>query len=330
MTLGVTDPDFPHPILRIDSNVECGTPRYDGVESLGVLGILIYAIATPLFWIALLYNNRNRLNSFGISQQLGFFYICYKDKNTSSISYLWDVIETIRKLMLGSLVVFVEPGSTTQLGFFFLVCLLALVAHLHVKPFKANLDNTLQGNALFAIVVTIFFAIFKRADRNAATAAEDDGKMSSFMYLVLIINILVVVTTIGSLVLLTRKIRILVPKIMSAVRRKSSMSSISSITKSDISSLTNTKQAGKHWRALTATKQAKPLGGEEQPAPSKAMESLNAHNEMKEQLRVGKMMAIEFSSSEDEDSGDEEAATPTSTNTQTRDTPRTKSGQPIS
>ena len=154
--------------------------------------------------------------------------------------------------------------------------------------------------------------------------------MSSFMYLVLIINILVVVTTIGSLVLLTRKIRILVPKIMSAVRRKSSMSSISSITKSDISSLTNTKQAGKHWRALTATKQAKPLGGEEQLAPSKAMESINVHNEMKEQLRVGKMMAIEFSSSEDEDSGDEEAATPTSTNTQTRDTPRTKSGQPIS
>ena len=72
--------------------------------------------------------------------------------------------ETIRKLMLGSLVVFVEPGSTTQLGFFFLVCLLALVAHLHVKPFKANLDNTLQGNALFAIVVTIFFAIFKRGN----------------------------------------------------------------------------------------------------------------------------------------------------------------------
>ena len=69
--------------------------------------------------------------------------------------------ETIRKLMLGSLVVFVEPGSTTQLGFFFLVCLLALVAHLHVKPFKANLDNILQGNALFAIVITVFFAIFK-------------------------------------------------------------------------------------------------------------------------------------------------------------------------
>ena len=73
MTLGVTDPDFPHPILRIDSDVECRTPRYDGVEALGFVGILIYAVVTPLFWIALLYKNRNRLNSFRISQQLGFF-----------------------------------------------------------------------------------------------------------------------------------------------------------------------------------------------------------------------------------------------------------------
>ena len=166
--------------------------------------------------------------------------------------------ETLRKLMLGSLVVFVEPGSTTQLGFFFVVCLLALVAHLHVKPFKANLDNILQGNALFAIVVTVFFAIFKMgnyffislfrclfipsshyfavfffyftADRNAATTAEDDGQMTSFMYIVLILNIVVVITTIGSVLLLTRKIRILVPKIMQSVkasanvRRKSSIS----------------------------------------------------------------------------------------------------------
>ena len=73
MTLGVTDPDFPHPILRIDSDVECRTPRYDGVVGLGFVGILIYAVATPLFWIALLYKNRSRLNSFRISQQLGFF-----------------------------------------------------------------------------------------------------------------------------------------------------------------------------------------------------------------------------------------------------------------
>ena len=60
------------------------------------------------------------------------------------------------------------------------------------------------------------------------------------------------------------------------------------------------------------------------------MDAINAHNEMKEEMLKAQSMAIEFSSSEDEDSGDEEAATPTSTNTQTRDTPRTKSGQPIS
>jgi hypothetical protein len=79
--------------------------------------------------------------------------------------------------------VFVEPGSTTQLGFFFVVCQLALVAHLHVKPFKANLDNTLQGNALFAIVVTVFFAIFKMGEFGWAA-----GSFSIICFLHLIIS----------------------------------------------------------------------------------------------------------------------------------------------
>ena len=59
------------------------------------------------------------------------------------------------------------------------------------------------------------------------------------------------------------------------------------------------------------------------------MDAINAHNEMKESMLKAQDMAIEFSSSEDEDSGDEEAATPTRTYTQD-DTPRTKSGQPVS
>jgi hypothetical protein len=160
-TLGMTDEDFPHPVLRADSSVECYTPRHANAMLLGYLGIILYAFITPLFWIALLYKNRHELNSFRISQQLGFFYICYKDRTLSTFGFVWDVIETLRKLLLGSLVVFVQPGSTTQLGFFFVVCLCALVAHLHVKPFKADLDNTLQANALLAIVVTVFFAIFK-------------------------------------------------------------------------------------------------------------------------------------------------------------------------
>lgn len=195
--------------------------------------------------------------------------------------------------MLGSLVVFVEPGSTTQLGFFFVVCLLALVAHLHVKPFKANLDNTLQGNALFAIVVTVFFAIFKMgnyffislsrclfppsislfrcllflyftADRNAATTAEDDGKMTSFMYIVLILNIVVVITTIGSVLLLTRKIRILVPKIMQSVKASANVRRKSSMSRTVPYQADAALLAERRASTVSTTKQAKPLGGEEQ------------------------------------------------------------------
>ena len=83
--------------------------------------------------------------------------------------------------------------------------------------------------------------------------------------------------------------------------------------------------AGKRASTVSTTKQAKTLGGEELARPSKAMDAINAHNEMKESMLKAQDMAIEFSGSEDEDSGEEEAATPTRTYTQD-DTPRTKSG----
>ena len=88
--------------------------------------------------------------------------------------------------------------------------------------------------------------------------------MTSFMYIVLILNIVVVITTIGSVLLLTRKIRILVPKIMqsvkaSAVRRRSSISGGLAPNQADAALL-----AERRASTVSTTKQAKPLVGEEQ------------------------------------------------------------------
>jgi hypothetical protein len=174
----------------------------------------------------------------------------------------------------------------------------------------------------------VFFFYFT-ADRNAPATAGDDGQMTSFMYIVLILNIVVVITTIGSVLLLTRKIRILVPKIMQSVKASANVRRKSSISRTAPCQADAALLAGRRASTVSTTKQAKPLGGEEQLAPSKAMNAINAHNEMKERMLKAQNMAIELSSSENEDSGEEEAATLTRTYTQD-DTPRTKSGQPIS
>lgn len=91
-------------------------------------------------------------------------------------------------------------------AFVFLISFIALIAHIHVKPFKAPLDNLLQGNALIAIVITVVFALYKMSATTIASSADTDTVSSSEM-IVLVMNVAVVGTTLLTVVMLTKKIR---------------------------------------------------------------------------------------------------------------------------
>jgi hypothetical protein len=217
--------------LRADYSVVCWTEEHRLLQVIASFGLLVYALCIPAFWSRSLYCLRDHLKAFKTFQRFGFLYLCYRSRSESVIAYQWDIVDTVRKLVLGSIVIFVAPGSLLQLGFFFVVCLFMLCTHLYVQPFKSRLDNHLQTNALFAIVITVFFAVFQRSQAAAAQSGGGTGGTSggAFMdrrddstriigFVVLGINILVLVVTVLSFVLMTHKIRTLVPKMVRAVR----------------------------------------------------------------------------------------------------------------
>merc|ERR1711865_925206 len=216
---GAPDPAMSVHLSRADYTYMCDTTEYMLVRWVGWLGAFFYAFVVPMFWVISLYRRRNLLSSFTNFQQFGFLYVCYK--RDSWIAYQWDVVETWRKLALGTLIIFVTPGSMTQLGCFFVVCLMALVIHLHVHPFKTDLDNNLQANALFAIVVTVFYAVFSKL-RKITTVSSGDTvsteNMAVLDTLVIVLNVFVIVSTFGSLLLMAKKTTVLVPKIFKAMK----------------------------------------------------------------------------------------------------------------
>ena len=118
---GAPDPAMSVHLSRADYTYMCDTTEYMLVRWVGWLGAFFYAFVVPMFWVISLYRRRNLLSSFSNFQQFGFLYVCYK--RDSWIAYQWDVVETWRKLALGTLIIFVTPGSMTQLGCFFVVCL---------------------------------------------------------------------------------------------------------------------------------------------------------------------------------------------------------------
>jgi hypothetical protein len=292
--------------LRADSSVICDSEGDAWLKSIAGLGIFAYAFCIPAFWLFSLYENRNRLNSFETQQRLGFLYVCYKDRSESKWAYLWDVFETIRKIVLGSLIVFVDPGSMSQLGVFFIACLFFHYIHLSVKPFTAAFDNRLQANALTVNVLTIFYVVWLAG----VQGDSEKTNVTVSTWLVLVLNAILVFTILASMFVLYSKTR-------TPVESKDARH------KADAALIANSRATAK-----ITMDTASPAEGF--VVASKAMDAINSHNEMKATMLEAKSMDMEFSSSEDDDEesdGDEESGSPTHLD----DTPRrAKAGQPIS
>ena len=231
---GREDPAMAVHLSRADYSYSCETPEYLVVRLVGYIGAIFYAGAVPLFWMIALYMRRNELKRFNNFQQYGFLYsecliywpllsastyiifcfllsVSYKPKELSAFAYQWDVVETWRKLALGTLIIFVTPGSMTQLGCFFVLCQLALVAHMQVMPFESEMDNNLQTNCLLAIVLTVFYGMFTKMkalthpEGREGVGGRGTGvdNMSALDTVVIGLHVVVLVSTLGTFALLT-------------------------------------------------------------------------------------------------------------------------------
>jgi hypothetical protein len=67
------------------------------------------------------------------------------------------------------------------------------------------------------------------ADRTSVTVSASNSRMTNFGMIILVLNCVVVATTIGSVLLLTRKVRILVPKMLQSIKTSANVNRNSSI-----------------------------------------------------------------------------------------------------
>jgi hypothetical protein len=81
-----------------------------------------------------------------VLSRVGFLFEQYRPE------YLyWDVVETVRKLYLVTVVAFFESGTMLQLVLSVIVSSLAFAYHVYSLPFKDRWLNVLQGACLFMI-----------------------------------------------------------------------------------------------------------------------------------------------------------------------------------
>jgi len=103
-------------------------------------------------------------NVMACIDRYGFIYASYQPH-----AWYWEVVELVRKFMLVSLVIFVEPGTATQLAFAFMIAFAFLVAHVYSKAYPEPSDDTYQLVSMISVVLTLYMGILLKLDMSGET-----------------------------------------------------------------------------------------------------------------------------------------------------------------
>ena len=94
-----------------------------------------------------------------VVSKYGFVYSSYSEH-----AYWWELTELVRKLLLTGVVIFVAPGSLSQLAFAFLVNLFFFVLHINVDAFVERAESKLMFYSLLSTLITVFSGIILKGN----------------------------------------------------------------------------------------------------------------------------------------------------------------------
>ena len=183
--------------------------------------ILVYPIGIPLFFATLLHIHRRDICPW--IEEHGFYYVIFHhhdwDDNTIEVvnekrgsddphdnpaqhlvfltgayephMYWFEVFECLRRLLLSSFLILVDPGSSVQIVVAIIICLIAIKFYSFYNPFVEDSDDHLAEASQWQTFFVFFAALLIRLD------ATDETPQAQLMLSVL----LILIVTTGSVIM---------------------------------------------------------------------------------------------------------------------------------
>ena len=140
--------------------------------SVGLLGIILWSVGTPLLSFFLLYRKRSSLNSPAVKERLGFLYNGYSPR-----AYYWESSITLRKLVIAFVSIFLTvKGTMLQSLVLFVILFSSIFLTIRIRPYEDFRVNRLEVVSLFALLVTAYCGIFFLSSRNPSNPDFVSGK----------------------------------------------------------------------------------------------------------------------------------------------------------
>ncbi|GMI05582.1 hypothetical protein TrVE_jg1080 [Triparma verrucosa] len=180
--------------LFSDSSIDCGTEEYKWYLRYARLMVGVYPLGITALYTYVLISHRDALQD---PKRID-------NPNLDKIRFLWDmydlevwwfeIFECIRRLSLTGLLIFLTPGSTSQIIVALMMSLFYCCFFFHFRPYEVDADDDLGNICQLAIFVTVFSCLIMKVEVD-----ETDGYDQNLFGLVLI-----VVNIAGVVILLAR------------------------------------------------------------------------------------------------------------------------------
>jgi len=125
----------------------------------------IYPVGVPLFYIYQLKNNQAALydkehpEHEAVEAKFSFLYAAYEEQ-----AWYWEVVMLLQKLLLTGLLIFIKPGTVSQLACGFVISIIFFIIHVRTNAYIEDVEDDLQFAAMFSITMTLFGAILLKTD----------------------------------------------------------------------------------------------------------------------------------------------------------------------
>jgi len=153
--------------LRQDVELQCYTIIWAQYAIVGVMAVCIYPLGVPFLFFTILRRNQHRLQSPGVKARYGFLY-------SGFVMAFWggELLEMARKFFMTSFLIFVAPGSITQIGAALMVSAVFIGLHTNYDPYADPVENRVQTISLWGSFLNMFCAFLV----SAGSCATDDSQ----------------------------------------------------------------------------------------------------------------------------------------------------------
>jgi len=160
----VTYGDDPVLYLAVDESLSCETEVHQKYQKFAMVMALFYPLGIPILYAYMLFRNMSALKeseSLRLKNpnlvKMSFLFYMYE-------SHVWwfELFECVRRLAMTSLLVFIEPGTTSQILIALLLATGSVVAFTHFRPYIDDSDDNLATACQISIWFTIFGCLLVR------------------------------------------------------------------------------------------------------------------------------------------------------------------------